>query len=347
MNKVHTPQNFGLQIYAAGGFAMNVVSKFEQSLTPDIAEKLAIRYIDTSTANLVGHVDQANVYIYKKPGSAGGSEPSSQMGGGGKDRRSTYAAIAPHIPEIMKKYPPKNFNIVVHSCSGASGATVGPAIVGELLDRGVPVMVIQVGSQGSRKELENTLGTLQSYVNLSASKKKPIVAYYRENNPHTTFGEVDADVTSALFMSTLLFSDENPGMDKADLINLLNYPAVTTFKPELSGLEFFRDTVDVPDHVVPQAQAMLLGSLNGDEISGTMSNIKVEYTADAKLGEKNQNRVPGVSSVFALVYTGDYVTIVSRLTRELELYKEEERTRSSAMSLTADEIPAGEDFMSF
>ena len=341
MSNAPIKQNFNLQIYAAGGFAMNVVSKFEQSLDPEIAEKLAVRYIDTSTANMTGDVDPANIYIYKKSG-----DVSSQMGGGGKDRRSTYAAIAPHIPEIMKKYPPRDFNIVVHSCSGASGATVGPAIVGELLDRGAPVMVIQVGSQGSRKEIENTLGTVQSYANLSRGKKKPIVAYYRENNPHTTFGDVDADVTSALFMTTLLFSDENPGMDKADLINLLNYPSVTTFKPELSGLEFFRDAVDVPDHVVPQAQAMLIGDLEAADISGTASNIKVEYTADAKLGEKNQSRVPGVNAVFALVYTGDYVTIVQRLTRELEIYKEEERNRSSAMSLVGSEA-VGEDFMSF
>ena len=334
MNNLHKP--FSLQIYAVGGFAMNVVSKFEQSVD---AENLTIRYIDTSTANLVGDVDPANLYIYKKG--------DAQMNGGGKDRRSTYAAIAPHIPEIMKKYPPQDFNIVVHSCSGASGATVGPALVGELLDRNAPVIVVQVGSQGSRKEVENTLGTLQSYVNLSASKKKPIVAYYRENNSASTFSEVDADVTSALFMSTLLFSDKNPGMDKADLVNLLNYQAVTTFKPELSGLEFFRDSVEVPDHVVPQVMAMLVGDLKPDDISGTASNIRVEYVADARRGEENKARVPDVKSVFALVYTGDYVTIVSRLNRELEHYKEEERNRSTAMSLTVSGNSSSDDFMSF
>ena len=61
MNNLHKP--FSLQIYAVGGFAMNVVSKFEQSVD---AENLTIRYIDTSTANLVGDVDPANLYIYKK-----------------------------------------------------------------------------------------------------------------------------------------------------------------------------------------------------------------------------------------------------------------------------------------
>ena len=112
------------KIYGCGGFAMNILGRFEQTARADNLKHLEVNYIDTSASNIPSGVNPDSVYLFKN------------MDGGGKDRRMAYTSVIPMIPDVLEKLPAADFNIVVHSASGGSGSSVGPALVSELLRAG-------------------------------------------------------------------------------------------------------------------------------------------------------------------------------------------------------------------
>lgn len=283
-----------VKIYACGGFALNTLSVFQSCVLSENLNHVDICYIDTSASNMPKSVLQSSTYLFKN------------MDGGGKDRKTTYPKIVLMIPDLIEKHPPEEFNIIVHSASGASGSSTGPALTSELLRLGKNVVVVQIGSIGSKKEVQNTIATILSYANISAKFQKPIISYYRENNEKTKRADVDEQVQSLLFMLCLLLSSENTGLDTADLNNFLNYNQVTSFKPEFSTLDFHCNKVELPENLVVQSAAILFPEGSTTTDGHENGNFLVEYRAEGFLSEARTTQFLNKTPVFFLVYTGDF-----------------------------------------
>lgn len=317
------------RIYGCGGLAINLLSRFEQTSGKDGLNHLKFYYVDTSGSNLSSKLKPESVYLFK------------EMDGGGKDRRLTYPQIIPFIPDVLEKMPPSNFNIVLHSSSGGSGSSVGPALVSELLKAGEHVVVIQIGSIGSKKEVENTIGSIKSYASISKAVNRPVVSYYRENNERSSRGNVDEHVLSALFMISLLFSAENDGLDTADLRNLLDYQKVTSFSPELSSFDFFAGSLDLPENLVGQSAATLFSRHENATDGHESGDALIEYRAEGFLSEARASQLAGKAPIHYAVYTGDFNARLLELNERLKRFQTAERGRANAalsVSVAADEI---------
>ena len=204
-------KHIGARIYAIGGFGIKTVSSFLANTDPRSVQHVDFSFLDTSGSDLSAGLKPEEVYLFRN------------MDGGGKDPRNTYKQVLPYLDDLLEKHAPADFNIVVHSSSGGSGSSVGRALVSRLLKDGQNVVVLQVGSVASKKEVENTIGTIKSYATFSNMYQRPVVSYYRENNESTPRRLVDDHIRSALYLLTLIFSAENRGLDIADLTNLLDY----------------------------------------------------------------------------------------------------------------------------
>lgn len=218
-----------IRIFACGGAGINIAALLEKHRNTEetAAGKLHITYIDTSKSNLARNRHAiADEHTYVIDG----------LDGSGKIRAENYQAITQHVKDVLQAHKPMDLNVVISSAAGGSGSVIAPSIVGELLDRKVPTIVLLVGSTSTRLDTENTLKTIKSYESISRMKKAPIVAVYAENSDKITRSEVDESMKFAVLTLSILYSRQNHELDSQDLFNWLRYERVTSYPPQLAAL---------------------------------------------------------------------------------------------------------------
>ncbi len=323
-------------VYAVGGLGINLGPIFDRNRQANGFDHVDVVYVDTSDANMndarLSGIGEDKIFRFPN------------LKGGGKDRRVLHPKIVPHIPDILRKFPPKTFNVVLHSSGGASGSTVGPELVREMLLRGLNVVVVQVGASSDLTLLRNTIGTLLSYSDISRKTNRSVISWYSEITQKTPQSNVDERALSALFLLSVLLSNRNDRVDATDLNNLLNYERVTSFTPEFSSIEFFREEFNLPEYVIPQSMSLLVPEENVDQLGVPVEGLRVEYVSDGILDPKFASSL-GNKNLAALVYTGQFKRCVERLEEERSVYKREAEERNRASSrLEAD---SGEDGLIF
>lgn len=296
-----------MKIYAAGGCGINIVSKVQKSLKkePGTVETSTV-YIDTSRSNISPNIQANSIYLLEG------------LDGSGKKRDSNYNAINEVSKDILLQHKPADINVVVHSASGGSGSVVGPVLVSELLSRNETVIVLLVGSTGSRIETENTLKTLKSYEIISSKRNRPVIAYYRENSKDKPRGHVDADIVGIIEVLSVMYSGDNRELDSADLNNWINYQNVTNFQPKLSALEIYTE-----QPVIQKGEALISMVTLNDERTNLESDIMVEYHAVGYIAEAAMKRFEGQLPLHACITAGSFINLASQLDSRLHDYSEQ------------------------
>lgn len=208
------------RIYACGGAAINIVGLIPTlAVNPDLMADFDVVQIDTSRSNLTARANNFESYLLTTAG----------VDGGGKDRTENRDLIAEHTKPILKEHPPRDVNIVISSGSGSSGSTQATFLVSELLSRGESVIVLLIGTTGSRKEALNTVETLKNYEQIARKRNAPVVMHYMQNSPTMPREKVNQQMLSTISYIGMLFSRRNAGMDTKDTSNFLYFT-----KPEVS-----------------------------------------------------------------------------------------------------------------
>ena len=103
-----------LGIYGCGGAGANIARtyfKFVNQNTNIFSNILPV-VLDASDSDLTTDIPDEYVYIVK-------DETGEQLEGGGKIRATNYDHVKKSIKDMLIKYQPCDFNIVIHSNSGA------------------------------------------------------------------------------------------------------------------------------------------------------------------------------------------------------------------------------------
>lgn len=320
------------QIYAVGGTAIDILRSLQTGNSGQTVEGMdhtTINFVDTSDSN-TGSIDSS--MIYRFPG----------LQGGGKNRQFIAQKAAPHIPEVLTRFKPKKFNLVVFGAGGASGAAVGPMLVSELMKRGQNVMVATVGSPtGSTTELSNTINTIQTLGNFTKIYKTPLAVFYRQNDEENTVGAVDRAIRSMTYITSALFSNLNHGIEETDLKNFLNFNKVTTFDPSLVNFDYFSQDITIPDHVQAIAQATLESSdINLDDKTDAGFG-DVAYRCSGRLNASLNEHVEHITPIHFLLMRGDMAVRLAELRRRLLNAEQAQALR--AEQVKDIELEVGED----
>ena len=212
-----------VSIYACGGLGINIVKALPPVLDFGYADTTAF-FVDTSISNLRDvEVPPENTYLFEG------------IDGSGKERSENHVVIAKNVLAILQQCKPEAISIVIHSASGGSGSVIGPSIVSELKKRGNMVVVILVGSTGSRVEIDNSAKTLKTYELIAQKTKTPTVVHYLENGAGIPRSAIDRNASIAIMALLALFSGQNDELDTADVRNWLNHAKL---KPQLVSLQF-------------------------------------------------------------------------------------------------------------
>ena len=215
-----------VRIYACGGGGiaqaqnLPVLENAVGLATPSIV------YCDTSEANLVAH-DTTQTFLIKGAKGSGGL------------RSQNAESIVESVGDLLREHPPCDFNIVLFTGGGGSGSVFGPIVQGELLQRGVAVVGLMIGSTESARVTENVVNTFRSLE--SVRGEHPLVLMYFQNQDNTSQAVVDQQVKAALPLLLMLASGENYSMDPNDLLHFLRYDRVTDVPAQLTLLDIFID----------------------------------------------------------------------------------------------------------
>lgn len=213
-------------IYAVGGTGINVVNRFlKENRNGRFVE--SIIGFDTSDANPVA---DGLFNIERVPGTEG-------SGGNKKTHADKYPDFA---KQMLAKYKPNRFNIVIFSTGGGTGAGLGPWIVRNLLQRKIPVLSIVIGDLSTFNEHENTIGTLGSLYNQTKLGHSVIFSYL-ENKDNVTQGEVNSQASARIDNALMMFNMDNERIDYADAYNFFFYNSMVDADPVLTQLTFLTD----------------------------------------------------------------------------------------------------------
>lgn len=243
-------------IYAVGGTGINIANRFLKDARNGRFVETIVGF-DTSAANPVDD----NLYpVERVPGAEG-------SGGNKKQHAEKYPDFA---KQMLAKYAPNKLNIVIFSTGGGTGASLGPWIVRNLLQRKIPVLSIVVGDMSSFNEQSNTIGTLGSLYNQTKLGNSVLFSYL-ENKQTVTQGEINAQAAARIDNAIMMFNLTNERIDYADVKNFFFYNDIVDADPVLTQLTFLSDT-DVPKYGRKAVAAISLYS-NADEIKSPFENI--------------------------------------------------------------------------
>lgn len=306
-----------LKVYGCGGCGINLAKTFANTPIQAGYAASATAYIDTSHSNLVG-VDSSQFHLI-----------TDEADGSGKVRRDNAAVISENIRIALQEHTPATFNIVVFSASGGSGSVIGPLLLKELLERGVPAMAVVVGSSESSITATNTQNTIKSLAAIGQSLDKPMVMSYQHNSRENIRSEVDGVCLATINTIAALCSEQNDELDTSDVRNWLFYNHSTTVEAQLSLLEVTDDISVAKAIEAPISVASLL--IDKDTPA---PELYPEYSC---IGYRAEGFQGGVKEVHYVISVAGIAEIMRLRTEEVHQYEQQTASRVSTTKKVLDD----------
>ena len=292
-----------VSIYAAGGTGANILLGMHE--IPAVVAWMAQRdvyYVDTSDANL-RKSDLPSDRVYKFPGTDGS----------GKVRGENYALIRQYMPEVISRFPPSLFNIVVSSASGGSGAPIAHCITEEIIRSGGYVINIVIGSTDSEIEIENTLKTIKSLDKLAEDNARPVVCHYLQNQANATRSDINQCALNAIVKLLVLLSGELNEMDTTDLKKWLTHPRIGN---ELVSLHI---SDGEPEDYRRAGHVVSVATIGTDELNTGLKPVPVyQAVGIGTVDTMHVMQMPIDSPVNFMISPNSIVSVTEQINAELE-----------------------------
>lgn len=208
-------------VYCCGGTGVNIGKEIAKLGQTRLHAQDNLPYadieivnIDTSESDLRRQANRENTYLFR------------DMDGSGSDRKMNAEEIKATIPEILNKFRPGDWNIVLNSCGGGSGSVIGPFLIAALLAEEQQTIAIGVTNSDTATRLRNTVRVLRSYegVAVNAGRVLPVMLHHGDKASENNINQA---IVGSIKELSLLFSGEIDRLDSADLSNWLNFNVIT------------------------------------------------------------------------------------------------------------------------
>lgn len=220
-------------IYCCGGAALNIGPMFEnQAITNK--PKVKVVYLDLGRSNLKEQHDPDRTFIIPCE--------EDDKNGSGQHRAANVNSVVGNLDRILSTFEPSQFNVVLSSTSGGSGALINHLITDRLMKDGHVVIPMLIGTFESETSARNTIKALNGFYKLPQSNSRPLPLYYASNSDSTYSKEVDEDIVKTLWVLCEAITIEPHGLDNADVENFFMWNRTVESPNELALLETYIDT---------------------------------------------------------------------------------------------------------
>jgi hypothetical protein len=155
--------------------------------------------------------------------------------GFGKDQKEAYDFLKNHFNEMIRENLPSEFNIVLFSMAGATGANIGLGMIEAILKQGKPVVGVAICAMECERTTTNTRNTIKRLEVIVNRTQKPVVISFHDNGEFP-MSVVNDHIIQEIKALLLLNSGQNTGIDTEDVTNLIDFRGVTKFEPGLVDL---------------------------------------------------------------------------------------------------------------
>ncbi len=314
-----------IRIYACGGGGVNIGKEYlESGHSADIAD-IEVCFIDTSDSNLEDRlIDKTWLF--------------DNLDGSGAIRQSNVDAIQKAVPDILRKFPAGEMNIVIFTLSGGTGSTAGPLILKQLLESGHLAMPIVIGSKQSIRSADNTIGSIKTLDSICRSANVPVVMQIGFNKTGAV-SDSTVDNEAHLMISSLavLCSRRNHGLDTADITSLFHFTKSTNAPAQLCRIH-------VTDNVEDFNKIMRNGAL----ASAYLLRSQNDSTPDIFVPYSTYGTMPSIAQASGSLFfgiengtMGELHKMVADLQREVESQKKVATPATSFLDSNDDVSKSG------
>lgn len=314
-----------VRVIACGGIGTDNVLVFEEDRLKGPAPgyaRLEPCYVDTSDSDLSADIPVKAIYRLEK------KNDGTLVNGSGKLRMENGAEIMGVIKAIVEQFKPGDLTIIVSSTSGGTGSVFGPFLAKELLDRGLDVVAIGIGTTGDPIEINNNIKTVKSYDNMARMSGRNLPFYYDQYGEHgRPAAEVRESVAEVISGLTVLYSGLNKGIDGMDLHHWINPTKVVDgLEPKLLSLHM----IDSPEQFEQVGQIISVASLGKDSDALTlpsMPDYRIRGISDVEATQK---------PVHFIVSDGQLIDTLSEFETTLAEANKKKAARVASRALTTD-----------
>lgn len=322
-----------VRVYALGGAGLNLAR--ELSAFPREEEgfaRLELAHVDTSRSNLTEDVPENEVYVLK------------DLDGLGKIRREGAEAISQAALDILQKFKPADFNIVISSASGGTGSVATPSLLRHLLDKEQNVVVVMIGSTDTHLEAQNTLNSLKSLEGVSKLTNKPVVLHYQENSPETPRLSINKHVVNLVNDLRALFSGQNRELDTRDLHNWLRFDRSTAHRPQVASLTEVAGQQSLPEDL---GNVISVASLSSSEAVDARLGAYVEYRCNGYISPELSKVLGEQDPLHYVISDGPIAATAKRLSRLIEELEAQRASRVQSTGLLSQADQPNQDGLVF
>jgi hypothetical protein len=146
--------------------------------------------------------------------------------------------------------------------------------------------------------------------------------HYLENSTKTNMATVDSHVQGMIVMLSLLFSGNNRKLDSADLENLLNYPAVSSFPSQIAYCGLTDGAMNNPSVNGAKLVSMATLLTEGEHMD---SEMNVNYHVHGYMSPSTKSTVTTKTPIHFGIYLGYFTKIVANLKNKLAEMEAQDR----------------------
>jgi len=253
-----------MSVIACGGGGVNVMQWIaEQSAWADVAGHVSVVGLDTNPLDV-----QFPFYEVTEP-------DGTAMNGGGGVRTKVAHAAQHHAATFLSQYPPQEVNVVIHTGGGASGSTIGPTLVSEILRQGkVAIAVVIDTSVNSVHAGESTAKVLAGYTQLATKHHLAVVEFVNRSCFAADEVLVNHQIMTLLSQLYVLTSGQCRRLDATDIQTFFGWSEVVKIKPTMVTLSV-HSTLSA-EAVKGAVSAIVLTSADSsssEEMDAALSNV--------------------------------------------------------------------------
>jgi hypothetical protein len=299
-----------LVLHGCGGCGINQVAA-STSVLKELGDGFADiidTYIDTTDKNFKHLEDVNNDSCYSI---SDNSYKGNALDGAGGERRTNYKFIQESVKDYLdkrgiKEHDNGTYHAVVFSAGGGSGSVIGPVLLKNMLERGIPAIAIITGDMETGNLAQNTSNSLATLQSMAKLVNKPISLYYVNNK--TSKGNsiaereatADKNVLSFLTSLSIFVSGHNFSLDNQDMNNLFDFTSIKSIKLPVGVfvINVFSGKVNLKDGT----DAFIGRTLTKEEVSPD-TGIELVHWKAGKIVNENALELAGNSLPLHMVLT--------------------------------------------
>lgn len=306
-----------LRIYACGGGGINLGKEYVTAgRNAGDSANIDVCFVDTSDSNMEDRLAD-KTWLFDK------------LDGSGARREANVEAIRKATPDILRKFPAGDVNVVVFTLAGGTGSVAGISILSALLEADKMVVAVVVGAKHSGRNAENTINAVVDLDAIRQKANKPVVIHLGINSSKApTDPTVDNEAHIMISSLAALASRRNHGLDTADLRSLFDFTVSTNSPAQLCRIHVTNSIGDFDKIMAsgPLASAYLL-----TEKTSPLPELFVPYSTYGILPQGDAAK----TSLFFGIENGsmtELFDLVSNLQKEVE--QQQQQTAAAALSFS-------------